>query len=144
MAQSQTPQKTINDVCRLCGDNFIDKKNKHRLILCHDDFKPPYTLALEELTGPIKTNDVLTFICGSCRTLLKKYRRSYCEVERIGSLVKSMSNAHAAVRVKRCAKSTPTADSRDRKRIVPGENPRGESGLFQGNVKIGYVVVLPL
>ena len=45
MAQSQTPQKTINDVCRLCGDNFIDKKNKHRLILCHDDFKPPYTLA---------------------------------------------------------------------------------------------------
>ena len=87
MAQSQTPQKTINDVCRLCGDNFIDKKNKHRLILCHDDFKPPYTLALEELTGPIKTNDVLTFICGSCRTLLKKYRRSYCEVERIGSLV---------------------------------------------------------
>ena len=99
MAQSQTPQKTINDVCRLCGDNFIDKKNKHRLILCHDDFKPPYTLALEELTGPIKTNDVLTFICRSCRTLLKKYRRSYCEVERIGSLVKSMSNAHAAVRV---------------------------------------------
>ena len=144
MAQSQTPQKTINDVCRLCGDNFIDKKNKHRLILCHDDFKPPYTLALEELTGPIKTNDVLTFICRSCRTLLKKYRRSYCEVERIGSVVKSMSNAHAAVRVKRCAKSTPTADSRDRKRIVPGENPRGESGLFQGNVKIGYVVVLPL
>ena len=136
MAQSQTPQKTINDVCRLCGDNFIDKKNKHRLILCHDDFKPPYTLALE-LTGPIKTNDVLTFICRSSRTLLKKYRRSYCEVERIGSLVKSMSTAHAAVRVKRCAKSTPTGDSRENP-----ENPARRS--LQGNVKTGYVVVLPL
>ena len=63
-------------------------------------------------------------------------------MERIGSLVKSMSNAHAAVRVKRCAKSTPTGDSRDRKRIVPGENPARRS--LQGNVKTGYVVVLPL
>ena len=93
MAQSQpqTPQKTIKDVCRLCEDPFIAKKNKHRLFLSHNDVKTPYTLALEELTGPIKTTDVLTFICGSCRTLLNKYRRCYCEVERIGSLVKSMS-----------------------------------------------------
>ena len=93
MAQSQpqTPQKTIKDVCRLCEDPFIVKKNKHRLFLSHNDVKTPYTLALEELTGPIKTTDVLTFMCGSGRTLLNKYRRCYCEVERIGSLVKSMS-----------------------------------------------------
>ena len=129
MAQSQPqmPQKNVDDVRRLCEDHFIDKKNKHRLFLCHDDNKPPYTLALEELTGPIKTTDVLTFMCGSSRTLLNKYRRCYCEVERIGSLVKSMSNEHAAVRVKRCAKSTPTRDGRDNKRIVPGENPARRS-----------------
>ena len=51
---------------------FIVKKNKHRLFLSHNDVKTPYTLALEELTRPIKTTDVLTFICGSCRTLLNK------------------------------------------------------------------------
>ena len=90
-SQPQTPQKTIKDVYRLCEYSFIVKKNKHCFFFSHNDVKTPYTLALEELTGPIKTTDVLTFMCGSGRTLLNKYRRCYCEVERIGSLVKSMS-----------------------------------------------------
>ena len=62
-SQPQTPQTTIKDVCRLCEDPFIVQNNKHCLFLSHNDVKTPYTLALEELTGPIKTTDVLTFIC---------------------------------------------------------------------------------
>ncbi len=76
--------------------------------------KPPCTLALEELTGLIKTTDELRAVCESCRTLLNKYHRSSCVVERIGMLDKSMSVTHATARIKRCAKLT--ADGRVIKR----------------------------
>ncbi len=53
------PQKHADDVCRLCGATFTDKRNKHNLIIGALQMKPPYTLALEELTGLIKTTDEL-------------------------------------------------------------------------------------
>ena len=54
-SQPQTPQKTIKDVCRLCEAPFMVQKSKHNLLLSHNDVKTPYTLALEEHTGSVKT-----------------------------------------------------------------------------------------
>ncbi|XP_064202952.1 zinc finger protein 2-like isoform X1 [Anguilla rostrata] len=125
--QKKTPHKTVEDVCRLCDTTFTDKKNKHNLIIGALEAKPAYTLALEELTGLVKTTDDLIAVCSSCRTLLNRYHRSSCEVERIGTLVKSL--AHAAARVKRCAKSTPTDDGRVRKRINIGHESLARRSL---------------
>ncbi len=47
---------------------------------------------------------------------IMKYSRSSCEVEQIGTLVRLMSAAHAAARIKRCAKSTLSGDGRVLKR----------------------------
>ncbi len=92
------PRKIVDDVCRLCDTTFTDKRNKHNLITGASQVKPPYTLALEELIGFVKTSDELRAACKSCRTLLNKYDKSSCEVERIGMLIKSVSAAHAAAR----------------------------------------------
>ncbi|XP_034749518.1 flocculation protein FLO11-like isoform X9 [Etheostoma cragini] len=99
----------IKEVCRVCEKPFTVKKDKHNLIIGAQEVKPPYTLALEELTGlVVETTDDLIAVCGACRNLLNRYHRSSCEAERIGTLVKSMSVAHT--------KTTATG-GRARKRI---------------------------
>ncbi len=49
------PKKPLNDVSRLCDMTFTAKGNKHNFIIGASQVKPPYTLALEELTELVKT-----------------------------------------------------------------------------------------
>ncbi|XP_030004403.1 surfeit locus protein 2 isoform X2 [Sphaeramia orbicularis] len=111
--EDEPQQKTLEDVCRLCDNTFPGKKDKHNLIIGALQVKPAYTLALEELTGAVSCTDDVIAVCSSCRTLLNRYYRSSSEVERIGTLVKSMST-------KRCIRSPETDDGHVRKWIVIG------------------------
>ena len=63
--QEKTTHKTVKDICRLCETTFTNKKDKHNLIISSLVVKPAYTLALDELTGLVKTTDDLIAVCCS-------------------------------------------------------------------------------
>ncbi|XP_074492129.1 uncharacterized protein LOC141768092 isoform X1 [Sebastes fasciatus] len=119
----KTPHEPLKDACRLCDTTFNDIKERHQLLFGALEVKPAYTVALEEITGPLQTSDEFISVCGSCRTLLDRYHSSCCEVERIGSLVKKLTHNNTSDRVKgglNEVKSTQTEDSSScdtRKRI---------------------------
>ncbi len=102
MAQSRSPKKTPSkfvDVCHVCGKTFSSVKNKHNLLLGHDSsIRPDYTLALEDITGRVTPGDGLPkAVCGSCRTLLRRYGRSKADVERIGTFVREKASTRLRV-----------------------------------------------
>ncbi|XP_037627171.1 uncharacterized protein LOC119489071 isoform X5 [Sebastes umbrosus] len=110
----KSPHKPLKDACRLCDTTFNDIKERHQLLFGALEVKPAYTVALEEITGPLQTSDEFISVCGSCRTLLDRYHTSCCEVERIGSLVKKLTHNNPSDRVKgglNEVKSTQTEDS---------------------------------
>ncbi|XP_039680974.1 uncharacterized protein LOC120574687 isoform X3 [Perca fluviatilis] len=114
-----TTHKKLKEVCRVCEKPFTVKKDKHNLIIGARELKPPYTLALEELTGlVVETTDDLLAVCGACRNLLNRYHRSSCEAERIGTLVKSMSVAHT--------KTTPTGGRPRKRKSTPTDGRVGK------------------
>ncbi|CAB1353306.1 unnamed protein product [Coregonus sp. 'balchen'] len=77
-------------VCRACGENISHRIYMHNLFSQFEGqcLKPyDYTTALEDLTGPISQDDALPqIICETCRKLLKRYYKSFCDVEKIGSI----------------------------------------------------------
>ncbi|XP_032392778.1 proteoglycan 4, partial [Etheostoma spectabile] len=117
--ETVTTHKKLKEVCRVCEKPFTVKKDKHHLIIGAQEVKPPYTLALEELTGlVVETTDDLIAVCGACRNLLNRYHRSSCEAERIGTLVKSMSVAHT--------KTTPTGARARKRKSTPTDGRVGK------------------
>lgn len=140
-----TTHKQLKEVCRVCEKPFTVKKDKHNLIIGAREVKPPYTLALEELTGlVVETTDDLIAVCGACRNLLNRYHRSSCEAERIGTLVKSMSVAHT--------KTTPTGGRARKRKSTPTDGRVGKRIRIESLVRrLGFpkvcsqvVVVLQL
>ncbi|XP_064823037.1 uncharacterized protein LOC135540360 isoform X4 [Oncorhynchus masou masou] len=85
------PKRTCRvGVCRACGENISNRIYVHNLFSQFEGqcLKPfDYTTALEDLTGPISQDDALPqIICETCRKLLKRYYKSFCDVEKIGSI----------------------------------------------------------
>ena len=94
------------------------------ITFCKANWRPDYTLALEEM-GPVTLSDGFSkAVCGSYRNLLLIYKRSTSDVERTGCFVRERTNSR--VRMKRCA----AAVLRSTKRVSVQEST--ESSVRQG------------
>ncbi|XP_049913675.1 uncharacterized protein LOC126398404 [Epinephelus moara] len=126
LCSQKTPAELV-DVCRVCGDSFSPtKRNKHNVLQGHGlSVRPDYTLALEDITGERVTqgDGLPKAVCGTCRTLLRRYGRSKADVEGIGSFVKE--KATTVPRFKTCAPSTPSQQLK--REPGPPEDSHGSS-----------------
>jgi LSD1 subclass zinc finger protein len=85
---------------------------------------------LEEITGPVTlSNGFSKAVCGSCRKLLLKYKRSANDVERIVCFVRARTNSR--VRMKRYASAISIPRSTKRLSVQESTESPERRGLFR-------------
>ena len=109
-------RKLPRGVCRLCGDDFSSLKDRCDLIPGGGGGKPLFTLALEDITGPVCAEDDLTAVCVRCKQHLTRYYRHKSDVERRGTALKDMAAKSVFTRKKRPAAAELAPKPQQRKR----------------------------
>ncbi|XP_030214488.1 uncharacterized protein LOC115545448 isoform X2 [Gadus morhua] len=108
------PKKLMRGVCRLCGDDFSSLKDRCDLV--PSTGKPLFTLALEDITGPVSSEDDLTAVCVRCKQHLTRYYKHKTDVERRGTAIRDMAAKSVFTKKKRGAPATDIAPKPPRKK----------------------------
>ena len=108
------PKKLMRGVCRLCGDDFSSLKDRCDLV--PSTGKPLFTLALEDITGPVSSEDDLTAVCVRCKQHLTRYYKHKTDVERRGTAIRDMAAKSVFTKKKRGATAAEIAPKPPRKK----------------------------
>ena len=104
----------MRGVCRLCGDDFSSLKD--RCDLFPSTGKPLFTLALEDITGPVSSEDDLTAVCVRCKQRLTRYYKHKSDVERRRTAIRDMAAKSVFTKKKRGATAAEIAPKPPRKK----------------------------